>query len=252
MKLAFIVSSFNIGDNGRERLANCLRSINNIKGECLAIVSDQSTGEEKTKTRNLCANYGATFLHQTLKLLNLPKLNNRGIELAINEGFKIIGTTGIDFLFHPYICRMVEAEIDDRTLIQTHCHCLKKSIKSQNWHFPENWYWPAAWHEPHEAGKGANGGFQVATVNGWLSLGGFEELMAMRGGMDNDIEVRSKRIGMKIKWIGSDAPNQKDPVLLHQWHEVTKWQSSRQISQRTKNWNLLNDTSRRKLDYLHP
>jgi len=178
------------------------------------LIVDGSTENEYRQLKNYTGRYPFVNHHYyPIDELNLSLLHNVGIKESNAE---YIMRTDCDYVFAKDFIEAARKHMKKNRLVLKQVGILPNMnitmSRIRMWNFPKVHLW----------GKEGDGACQLTTREWFIKVNGYDERMIHYGVMDNDLNVRAQKDGLKPFWI-------EESQILHMWHRVTwdKEQSKR-------------------------
>jgi len=214
--LEIIIPIYNILTNrGHERVLYSLESLSRQTNKNFTVlIVDGSTENEYRQLKNYTGRYPFVNHHYyPIDELNLSLLHNVGIKESNAE---YIMRTDCDYVFAKDFIEAARKHMKKNRLVLKQVGILPNMnitmSRIRMWNFPKVHLW----------GKEGDGACQLTTREWFIKVNGYDERMIHYGVMDNDLNVRAQKDGLKPFWI-------EESQILHMWHRVTwdKEQSKR-------------------------
>ena len=139
--------------------------------------------------------------------------------------------TDVDYIFENNFISTLDICKQKKTMLLCKVHNMAKKENIKNFNMKE--YDEVKKRSNILNPECANGACQF-TVSSWFKkVRGYDQNMFMWGGMDNDLVLRAKADGLKIKWIHSMTS------ILHQWHPILKSKDSTSKNNCVSNGDIL-------------
>ena len=136
--------------------------------------------------------------------------------LALNIGLRKVRSqytmfTDIDILFHPDFIKTIDEmfKMVPEAFIQAVTGYLPPACATENWDELVSLVKQYGHEVSHKFSPGA---CQAARTQVFLDMHGFDERFSQLGGMDDDLMVRARKLGLQNHWID-------DMMTVHQWHD---------------------------------
>jgi hypothetical protein len=232
-ELSIICFVHNIGNRGACRLNNFLYSIRNQDSDISPeiMIVDISNDSSFTKVNDLCAKYDANHIYKKMrgKIWNKSQGLNIGIKRSKS---KYTMCTDVDYIFKKNFISTLWKEKHKKYMLLCKVHMLGKKDDVKEFSMRD---FDGLNKKGRFFGKNsANGACQFTNTSWFKKVRGYDEKLAMWGGMDNDMVFRARSYGLSIKWLHTKT------AILHQWHPIFKI-NKLATAHRTENEKRLNN-----------
>ena len=206
--LELIFPIYNIlSHRGHERVLYSLESLERQTNKKFTVlIVDGSTENEYRQLKTYTDRYPfVKHFYYPIDELNISLLHNVGIKESEAE---YIMRTDCDYVFAKDFIESVRNNMRKNRLVLKQVGILPNMnitmSRIRMWNFPKVHLWE----------KLGDGACQLTTREWFLKVNGYDERMVQYGVMDNDLNVRAQKDGVKIHWM-------EESSILHLWHRIT-------------------------------
>lgn len=199
--------------NSTHYLSNMLQSLRYQTVPCNPIIVDTSNDGWYSRISDVCKKYNAIHLYapEQSNIWNMSRAFNAGLKYTKNvHKSKYAMTTGMDFIFAPNFISEAIKNASENRLVLCRVHDLPKDVKKFDMKQFNRFLKKSTLH-----GQSGSGACQLASLDWFLSIGGYDERLKMWGTVDNDLVKRAHLDGKELRWLTNTS-------ILNQWHPKYK------------------------------